>query len=124
MKEIITKRCKAIKEDGKKCNAWAMEDSALCFTHNPDTEEERFLASQKGGQTPKKNFNTLSPIFLDNPEDVVNLLADTINKVRAGELDIRVANCIGYLSGHLTKVFEVAQLSQRVELIEKVLSTR
>ena len=117
-------KCTQTKEDGSKCNAWAQADKSFCLMHDPDMEEEHKLICQKGGQTPKKNFNPLAPIFLDNPEDVVNLLADTINRVRAGEMDLRVANCIGYLSGHLTKAFEVAQLSQRIELIEKVVLTR
>lgn len=118
------KKCKEIKDDGITCNAWAQAGKSFCLMHDPEMEEEHKLICQKGGQTPKKNFNPLSPIFLDDPGDVVNLLADTINKVRTGEMDLRVANCIGYLSGHLTKAFEVAQLDKRITLIEGVVWTK
>ena len=118
------KKCKVVKPNGKKCNAWAMEDNDLCFTHNPEVKEERLLANQKGGLTPKKNLNPLAPIYLDNPNDVVNLLAETINRVRAGEMDLRVANCIGYLSGHLTKALEVSNIEQKIDLIAKVVLPR
>lgn len=118
------KKCNHIKEDGNQCSSFCMKDSDYCFSHNPEEEERHKLASQKGGQTPKRNFNPLPPIFLDNPEDVINLLAKTINEVRAGEIDLKVANCIGYLSGHLIKAFEAADLDKRVELIEKVVLSR
>ena len=62
----------------------------------------------------------IPPIPLGGSSDVVNLLADTINKVRAGEMDLRVANCIGYLSGHLVKAFEIAEIERRIEVIERV----
>jgi hypothetical protein len=87
--------------------------------HDPEMKEDHKLICQKGGQTPKKNFTPLAPIFLDDPSDVVNLLADTINKVRTGDLDLRVANCIGYLSGHLIKAFEIAEIERRIEVIER-----
>lgn len=118
------KKCKEVKDDGTACKAWAQAEKDYCLMHDPEMEEEHKLICQKGGQTPKRNFNPLPVVKLDEPKDVVNLLADTINKVRTGEIDLRVANCIGYLSGHLTKAFEVTQLHQRVELIEKVVLSR
>jgi hypothetical protein len=57
---------------------------------------------------------------IHTPDDTISLLADTIGRVRAGEMDIKVANCIGVLSGHLLKAFEVARLNDKVELIERV----
>jgi len=54
------------------------------------------------------------------PEDAVLLIADTISRVRAGTLDIRTANCLGFLSDKLLKAFETSQLNDRVEIIERV----
>ena len=117
-------KCTQTKEDGSKCNAWAQAGKNHCLMHDPEMEEERKLICQKGGQAIRRHHDPLPLIELNEPKDVVRLLADTINRVRSGEIDLRVANCIGYLSGHLTKAFEIAQISQRVELIEKVVFTR
>jgi len=63
----------------------------------------------------------LEPVTVEKVEDVVKLLADTINRVRSGELDIKIANCIGYLSGHLTKAMEISVLEQRIQAVERAI---
>mgnify|MGYP000274071034 CR=1 FL=1 len=113
-------RCK-FEKDGKQCQAWAMTDSEFCFTHDPNKRKERALAHAKGGMTPKRNYKPLPPVELIDNKGVVNLLAQTINEVRRGKIDLRVANCIGYLSGHLIKALEISELEDRVEKIERVI---
>lgn len=122
--EITKQKCQHLKQNRARCEAWAMTDSELCFRHNPETKEERVLASARGGMTPKKNGHPLPPMEIGKPQDVVFLLADTINQVRAGEIDTRVANCLGVLSGHLIKAMEVSELEGRVETIERVILER
>lgn len=117
----MVKRCKFIKTDEKQCEAWAMTDSDFCFTHNPDTKEEKQLAVTKGGKSPKRNYNPLEPIEIESTKDVVELISQTINEVRLGEINIRVANCIGFLSGHLIKALEVANLEERVAKVERLI---
>lgn len=101
-----------------------MTGNEFCFTHNPDTKEERALANSKGGMTPKKNGHPLPPMEIVEHQDVVLLLVDTINRVRSGEMDIRIANCLFIGSGHLIKAMEVAQLDGRFEIIESVIIRR
>jgi hypothetical protein len=48
-------------------------------------------------------------------------MADTISRVRAGEMDIRVANCLGFLTDKLLKAFEVSRLNDKVEFIERII---
>ena len=116
------RKCTALKPDGAPCGSWAQTDQELCFAHaNPDGWAE---ANQRGGQAVKKNANPLPPLALQQPAEVVSLLADTINRVRAGELDLRVANCIGYLAGHLTRAIETAELDDRLKTIESVIAGR
>ncbi len=118
------KNCQHTKRDGEQCKAWAMSDSDFCFTHNPEMGEERALANQRGGQVGKANpTEPLRPIELSQPKDVVVLLQDTIRGVRAGEIDLKVANSVGYLSGHLLKAHEVAQLQARIEFLETILAS-
>lgn len=122
--ETIKQKCQHLKENGERCEAWVMTDRKFCFTHNPDTKKERILANARGGMTPRKNQNPLPSIEIAKPQDVVLFLVDTINKVRGGEMDVRVANCLGVLSGHLIKAMEVSELEGRVESIERVILER
>ncbi len=113
--------CKAMKPTNKLCEANAMIDSEFCFTHNPEMQEAKKAAILKGGLASKRNINPLPAFEISDNKSVVGLLAQVINEVREGRIDLRVANCIGYLSGHLMKAMEIAELEERVENIEKVL---
>lgn len=115
------KRCKFLKPDGTRCKAWAMTDSDFCFTHNPEMKEAKKEAVIRGGKSPKKNYNPLEPIEIKDNKDVVKLIAQTINEVRQGIIDVRVANCIFYGSGQLIKALEIADLERRIEEIEKTI---
>ena len=116
-------QCKFIKTNGDQCNANAMSGLDYCYTHNPDiSDEEKREAKQRGGQNRAVAISEpLPPLKIAEPNDAVLLIVDTINRVRAGELDIRVANCLGFLSDKLLKAFEVAKLNDRVETIERVI---
>jgi len=116
-------RCSFTKPDEKQCNANAMSEADYCYTHNPDiSDEEKREAKQRGGQNRAVAISEpLPPLAIAEPNDAVLLIVDTINRVRAGELDIRVANCLGFLTDKLLKAFEVSKLNDRVEIIERVI---
>lgn len=114
-------KCKQIKENNENCMANAMRGSNFCYLHNPeiDDDEKQFHQS-RGGQANKHTLQApLEPVRVKTTSDVVVLLEDTINKVRSGELDLKTANCIGYLSGHITKALEIADIEKRIEVIER-----
>ena len=119
-------KCTFTKENNKSCNANAMRTSKYCYLHNPEiSEEEKFNVQSTGGKgNAIKVFEPLESMKIQEPSDVVLLLADTINRVRTGEIDLRVANCIGYLSGHITKALEIADLEKRIEVVERVVLNR
>jgi len=116
-------RCKFIKADGELCNANAMSESNFCYTHNPEiSDEEKREAKQRGGQARALTIaNPLPALEIREPGDAVLLIVDTINRVRAGELDIRTANCLGFLTDKLLKAFEISRLNDRVAIIERVI---
>jgi hypothetical protein len=58
------------------------------------------------------------------PEDAITLITDTINRVRAGELDIRTANCLGFLADKLLKAFEITQINDKADYIKVILEKR
>ena len=114
------KKCKHKKSNGKKCNAYAMSGSEYCYSHNPKiSKKEKKESQSRGGKNNATILNeSLDPIEIKSSKDVPDLIIDTINKVRSGELEIRIANCIGYLSGHLLKAFEQSDLEKRIEDLE------
>ena len=115
-------KCAFTKSDGQTCNANALRAERFCFTHNPKTREALLTATRKGGKSPRMNRNPQPPAELKNIQDVAVLLASTINEAREGLLELRVANCVGYLSGHLLRALEaseMARLEERIAVIEK-----
>ena len=119
-------KCEFIKPDGQKCEAYAVKDSEFCYFHNPDiSDEEKREAQSNGGKTKALTLQEPLPeLALTTPDHTVLLIADTISRVRAGTLDIRTANCLGFLSDKLLKAFEVSQLNSRVEIIERVIQKK
>lgn len=113
-------QCQFIKQNQQLCEANAMAQSEYCFSHNPATKEAHEKAVSKGGKALAKNNVRLPPVNITTSRDVVKLLTATINEVRAGMIDIRVANCIGYLSGPLIRAFEITNIEARINEIEKL----
>jgi hypothetical protein len=119
-------KCEFIKPDGDKCEAHAINGSEFCYFHNPDiSDEEKREAQSNGGKTKALTLKEPLPEMpLGKPDDAVLLIADTIKRVRAGTLDIRTANCLGFLSDKLLKAFEVAKLNDQVEFLGQVLKKK
>ncbi len=119
-------KCQFIKENKEECNANAMKGSVFCYLHNPGIPEiDKRQARALGGQNRVLTITTPLPLIkIKKTKDVIVLLTDTINRVRAGEIDIRTANCLGILSGHLIKAFEVSEIDNRVEKIERIILER
>lgn len=119
-------KCNFIKADGERCQAHAMKGSEFCFLHNPAVPDEvKQRAWQEGGKNRVLAVRgQLPPIEINRPEDAVSVLTDTIKRVREGSLDIRVANCLGVLCGHLLKAYEVTNLDNRLALFERVVLTK
>ena len=122
----IKRQCRAMTADGSRCKAAALTGSDFCFFHDPDRAEERREAQILGGRQGKAR--TLAEDEADLPiessQDVVRLLSDTINQVRKGQLDPRVANAVGYLSNVLLKAVEQGDLEDRLAALEAVVDSR
>jgi hypothetical protein len=90
--------------------------SGFCFFHDPECAEKRDEARKRGGQQTSRQHRKagavspsvaceLADLRLEDVGDVVKALADTFNKVRKGELDVRIGNCLGVLAGTLLRAF-------------------
>lgn len=118
-------QCTYTKANGEQCQANAMKDTDFCFTHNPATREQHAAAVIEGGKnSSRKDTVSLEPLQLKEPSNTIDLLEQTINGVRDGSIPPNIANTIGYLAGHLLKAIEAADLSKRLETIERVIFER
>ena len=119
-------QCDFLKPDGKRCKAQAMIGASLCFSHNPAVGAAvKRAARVRGGHARRIVLAApLPPIPMATPQDVITILVDTISRVRSGELDPRLANCIGALAGQLLRAFEIAQTAARIENIQRIVVNR
>ncbi|OGF25337.1 hypothetical protein A2331_03935 [Candidatus Falkowbacteria bacterium RIFOXYB2_FULL_34_18] len=116
-------KCEFIKCDGNQCEANAMADSQYCYLHNPDIpESEKKEAMSKGGKAGKSIVKApLEDIKIASPEDLLCLVGATINELRAGVIDTKIAKALIYGATAYNKIYETALLEERLNKIEKII---
>jgi len=127
--------CIAITKNGEHCKAPAQAGREYCFLHDPDKVDQAQAARSRGGAAiatldPKDykpwrgTAGEVTVLKSPAPQDVVNLLADTIDEVKTGRIDPRIANAVGYLAGMILKALEVEALEERLAAIEEAVGVK
>ena len=118
----VKKSCHGTKTDGSRCQVAALPGSDFCFFHDPDRADSRREAQALGGsQNRIKTLDAATPdIVIEDCQDVVGLISLTINQVRKGQLDPRVANAIGYLANILVRAVEQGETEKRLDELESI----
>ena len=126
MKHAPKKACTATARNGTACRAAALPGSHCCFFHSPKHAAARRNAQSRGGLA-----NRIATLPADAPDvkvedgaDVVKLLSLTINQVRRGEIDPRVANAVGYLSNIVLAATAQRDLETRIAELESLVKNR
>lgn len=115
-------QCQFIKQDGLQCEANAILDSDLCFSHNPELEEARMIAVTKGGLNRKHYESYGEAVSLETPADIKKLLANTINSILIGKMPAsQPANTIGFLARCWIDIHQIVEQEERMEVLEKKL---
>ena len=128
-------KCRATRKDGDPCRAEAQSGRPYCFFHDPAKGEEIRDAKIKGGQAGKLatlaavkpwlgTAGDVAVLKTVSPVELIDLLCDTIDDVRLGAIDPKVANAVGYLAGIVVKVQEHEALVERLSAIEEALKAR
>jgi hypothetical protein len=119
---MTDKKCEHKKPNGQRCKANALTNDRFCFFHSPATTRARKQARSAGGVSRSRKRAVLPPDTeerrLQSPTDVCGLLGETINQVRRGLLDARIATTVGYLSAALLRGMEHGHLDDRLTRIE------
>jgi hypothetical protein len=120
---LTNKTCSATKTDQSRCRVPALPGSEFCFFHDPSKAEKRREAQAEGGR--QNRLKTLEPsvpdVKVEDCGDAISLIALTINQVRKGQIDPRVANSVGFLANILIKAVERDKLETRIERLEELL---
>jgi hypothetical protein len=126
MKPAPKKSCAATKGDGTACGAAALPGSKFCFFHDPAKAAARRQAQSAGGQANKMATlpADVPDVTVEDGADVVKLLGATINQVRRGEIDPRVANAVGYLSNIVLSATGQRELENRLAELETLVKNR
>jgi len=119
-------KCNFRKKNGSHCGANAQPSNGLCVFHDPAKASEGRRARRAGGIARSR----LAPVLpsdtpdhpLGNTKEVSAFLSDSINQLRRGQLDPRVATGLGYLTNILLRALEQGPLEERMAKIEAALA--
>jgi hypothetical protein len=124
----MKKKCRFRKKNGKGCGADAQIEKDLCVFHDPAKAADGRRARRAGGINRSQSTIRLPPQTPDIPlrttGEVSRLLAESINQVRRGQLDARVANTIGFLAGILLKALEQSRVEEGLSHLEAIVGCR
>jgi len=119
-------KCQGTTKTGAPCEAAALVGRACCYFHDASVADQRQASRRKGGTVRSQKAAVLPEdapdIALTNVADVMKLLGTTLNAVRKGSIDVKVANCVGYLSGIALRAFEAGAMADRLAVVEKQLA--
>ncbi len=118
-------RCKATTSKGQPCRSRAIQESGYCFFHDPKKKAKRKAAQSKGGTSSLARQRPepldLPDVSLTSAHDVLDLMSDTISKLRRREMDRAVCSTIGYLCQVVLKSIEQSEFEDRLDKIEREL---
>ena len=121
--------CAAIKPDGVRCRARAMQGYAYCFNHNPEFADERRRHASKGGKQGGRG-RPARPAA-EGLQDIKDLLADLTSGVLSGQVRREVAVAANQLLNTSLRALELERkwkealdLEARLEAVERVLKDR
>jgi hypothetical protein len=118
-------KCEFRKTNGERCKADAQTSKNVCVFHDPAKAADGRRARRAGGLSRSQRAAVLPPDTpehpLENAKDVSMLLGDSINRLRRGQLDPRVANAMGYLATVLLRALEQGPMEERMARLETTL---
>lgn len=120
-------QCDFAKSNGQRCRARRISGSKYCFHHDPKKTEKRREAKVAGGKKGKADWiqatlpQDAPDVSIEKPEDIKQLIGDTINQVRRGQLSPQVANSVGYLVNIAIKAIESGKIEERLKRLEEAI---
>jgi hypothetical protein len=110
-------RCLGTRRDGQPCAAPVVGADGFCRAHSP-SRRDQFRAQSVAGGHGKAKVVRLSKRLPPSLKPVLAVILDALGEVHRGELDPPIANSMAALAGAAVRLFQAAELEQRLEDIE------
>lgn len=109
--------CRAMRADGEPCTVRALADG-FCFAHSQTTASKRHTARATGGRN-KGTGTRLNKVMPASLKPILELLMSSVSEVHEGTLDPRQASAMASLAGAIGRLYETAEIEQRIEALER-----
>lgn len=120
---MVRTRCIATRGNGEPCQAFALPDEALCFSHHPDKAAEVKAAQRRGGAN-RANYRRAARQWAAAGEviaqdDLPAFLRAAIIDVREGRLEPAVASAIAGLAKTAVAIKADMEMDARLQRLEE-----
>jgi len=110
--------CMGVRKDGSPCRAAHLPGRRFCWAHDDDLSGKRQEAREKGGRN-KRTEARLNKVMPASLKPILDLLMTSVSEVHQGSLDPRQASAMASLAGAIGRLYETAEIEQRLEALEK-----
>ncbi len=119
--------CKAVKDDGSRCEAAPLTDGEYCFWHDPDHAEEVAEAGRLGGLRRRREKTVAAAYDLEglgSIEQVRRLLEIAMLDTLGLENSVARSRTLAYLAQVALKALEVGEFQERLRALEAAMGPR
>jgi hypothetical protein len=115
------RRCEALKGDGSRCQARAMEGSTWCYNHDPSKAQQRSANARRGGRAGGRGRGSLL-----ETEQAKRHVKSLVGRLIREDVPREVAmacfvgiNCLMRILEQERRLVEQHELTERIEALEQ-----
>ena len=124
---MVARTCKALREDGGRCQSPPLLDGDVCLMHSPEHAEEMAEARRLGGLR-RRREKAVSGAYdfegLADVDQVRRLLEIVALDTLSLENSVARSRTLAYLGQVALKALEVGELAERIEALERLVAPR
>ena len=124
---MVVRTCKALKDDGGRCQAAPLLDGDFCLMHSPEHAEEMAVARRLGGLRRRREKAVSGAYDFEGLADVgqvQRLLEIAVSDTLSLENSVARSRTLAYLAQVALKALEVGQLADRIDALERLVAPR
>jgi len=124
---VAIRACKALKEDGSRCQAPPLLDGDFCLMHSPEHADEMAEARRLGGLRRRREKAVSGAYAFEGLGDVGQvrrLLEIAVLDTLSLENSVARSRTLAYLAQVALKTLEVGEFDERLEALERLVAPR
>lgn len=110
--------CPGATKSGGRCKATVLLPDGYCFAHSPANQADRDAARRKGGHN-KATATRTARLVPSTLRPVLQRLLSALQRVDDGIMPARQAEAMAALAGAIVRIFESAELEERLLSLEQ-----